>query len=335
METDISVASGPQAMQEVFWGWIGRKVQSFVAEVLQHVLLGQQQQRIGVQWNGRGGHRRGWRNGFYLRRLLTPHGPLQVKIPRCRQGGTDCSAIFDRYQRRLADVDRILRHAYLLGSSTRATAELAEQVFGGTLSHQTVSQLTRWLDEQLAAWRMREIEPVYKVLFIDGMHVNVQGGDLNVMIVMGLTHAGQKEVLGFAANRGEACRELLWDLRKRGLDGVELIVSDEGAAIRSAIAEVFPEVSWQHCTFHRLQGLWKDVGDKAYRREMVKEASNIFRCPTKLAAVDQACKWASQWRDCEPWAVQRFVSDIGDSLIFIRYQKTGGEWFVPTTTWSG
>jgi transposase-like protein len=321
MNTDVPVASRPQDRQEVFWGWVGLKVQSFVASVLQQVLLGEQKERVGVEWNARGSRRCGWRNGFYNRRLLTPHGPLQVKIPRCRQGGIDCSALFDRYQRRVADVDRILRHAYLLGTSTRATAELAEQVFGGCLSHQTVSQLGRWLDDQLAVWRAAPIHPIYRVVYLDGMHLDVQGGDLNVMLVMGMTFDGQKEVLGFAPNRGEQCRELLWDLRRRGLAGVELFVSDESSAIRYGVAEVFPEVSLQHCTMHRLMNLWKDVGDKDYRWQMVKEASNIFRCPTKLAAVDQACAWAGQWRQREPWAVQQFVSDIGDSLMFYSLPK--------------
>lgn len=329
MNTDVPVARDHAHRQEVFWSWIGQKVQSFVTEVLHQVLRAEQHQWVGAHWNERQPGRRTWRNGFYSRRLLTPHGPLQVKIPRCRSGGLDCSMLFDRYQRRLADVDRILRHAYLLGTSTRATAELAEQVFGGCLSHQTISQLTRWLDEQLAAWRSRAIEPVYRVVFLDGMHVNVRGGDLNVMIAMGLTFDGRKEVLGFDVNRGEQCRELLWNLRRRGLQDVELFVSDESGAIRWGLAEVFPETAWQHCTMHRLMNLWKDVGDKEYRWQMVKEASNIFRCPTKLAAVDQALAWASQWRQREPWAVQQFLSDIGDSLMFYSLPK---DWWTRART---
>jgi len=291
-------------------------VQTLVAELLQQVLLIQQQLLLAADWNARGDQRTGWRNGFYRRQLLTPQGLVNVKVPRCRGLKMDCSMIFDRYQRRVADVDRILTHAYLLGTSTRATAQLAEQVFGGCLSHQTVSQLTRWLDQQLAAWRCRPIQPVYPVVFIDGMHVNVRGGDLNVMLVLGLTAGGQKEVLGFAVNRGEQCKELLWDLRRRGLENVQLIVSDESSAIRYGVAEVFPETAWQHCTMHRLMNLWKDVGDKEHRWEMVKQASNIFRCPSKLAAVEQAVAWGRRWREHEPWATGRFLNDIGDSLMF-------------------
>lgn len=321
MNTDVPVASLPRQRQDWFWGWISRKVQTFVGDLLQEVLQAEQEQFLKAAWNKRPDGRRGWRNGFYRRGLLTPQGPLQVKIPRCRQGGVDCSMIFDRYQRRIADVDRILLHAYLLGTSTRATSQLAEQVFGGSISHQTISQLGRWLDERLWAWRQAAIEPIYRVVYLDGMHLDVQGGDLNVMLVMGLTQDGQKEVLGFAANRGEQCRDLLWDLRRRGLEGVELFVSDEASAIGHGLAEVFPEVPHQHCTMHRLMNLWKDVGQKDYRWQMVKEASNIFRCPTKLAAVDQACAWASRWRQREPWAVRQFTTDLAGSLMFYSLPK--------------
>ena len=111
-------------------------------------------------------------------------------MPRSRGGGFDASTVFDRYQRRIADVARILRHAYLLGASTRPPAQLAEQVFGGSLSHQTVSKLMRWLDGQLALWRSQPSAPVYKVVYINGMHVDVVGGDRMVMLVTGLSITG-------------------------------------------------------------------------------------------------------------------------------------------------
>lgn len=316
-----SVPPKRAAMQEAFWTWAHGWVKKMLQELLTMVLQTQQQALVGAGWNQRSDARRGYRNGFYSRSLTTGQGLLSIKIPRCRRGAVDCSTMFNQYQRRAADVDRILLHAYISGSSTRATAELSEQVFGGSLSHQTVSTISRWLDEQLSTWRSRPIEPVYRAVFIDGMHVNTIEGDRQVMLVTGMTYDGRHEVLGFSVGTGERCRHLLWDLRNRGLEGVELFVSDESGPIRSAIAEVFPETSWQHCTFHRMQALWRDIGQKDYRWEMVKDASNIFRCPTKLAAVDRAISWASQWRQREPWAVQQFMDDIGDSLMFYNLPK--------------
>ena len=314
--SNACVPDEPAARQETFWACIDDFVRRNVTGLLEKVLLSEQQTRLLAGWNERSARRTGWRNGHYSRNLLTPHGPLKVKIPRCRCGPLDCSLMFDRYQRRLADVDRILRRAYLCGTSTRATAELAEQIFGGSLSHQTISGMMRWLDEQLAAWRQRSIEPIYRVVYIDGMHVDVVGGDRNVMLVAGQRDDGRLDVLDFCVSTGERCRELLADLRRRGLDNVQLFVSDESPAIRSALEHVYPEVAWQHCTFHRLKALRDKIGPMEYRDAMAKEASNIFRCPSQRVAVEQAVVWARRWKAFNPWAVQQFMEDICDSLRF-------------------
>jgi transposase-like protein len=325
MNKDVPVACGARARQEVFWSWIGQKVRSLTADLLETVLLSEQQELIGAGWNERSPGRSSWRNGSYTRGLMTPHGPLTVKVPRCRHGGIDCSAIFSRYQRRVADVDRILLHAYLLGASTRGVAELAEQVFGGSLSHETVSRLGRWLDDRLAEWRQQPVEAAYKVVYIDGMHVNVLGGDRMVMLVAGQREAdGQLEMLGFCVSTGEQCRDLLADLRRRGLENVELFVSDQSGSIRSAMEQVYPEVAWQHCTFHRLQALRAAVGQTDYRSEMVGQAGCIFRCPSRQAAAEAAKAWAARWRAVSPWAVQQFMDRLEDSLMF--YQMPQSWW---------
>jgi len=329
MNTEVPVPLERQVRQETFWTWTNQMVQRLVVDLAQQVLQLEMQAHLAAGWNERSSQRRGYRNGYYRRWLTTPYGPVRLKIPRCRGSGLDCSAVFDRYQRRIADVARSLRHAYLLGTSTRATAELAEQVFGGCLSHQTISQLMRWLDEQLAGYRRHPIADCYRVVYIDGMHVDVVGGERMVMLVMGLTEDGHKEVLGFCPSTGEQCRALLWDLRGRGLENVELFVSDESGAIRSAVAEVFPESPWQSCTLHRLMGLRERTGPRDFRNTMVRQAAKIFRAPSKLAAWDLARVWAERWRPQAPWAVQCFMDGLGDSLIFYTLPKA---WWRRTRT---
>jgi transposase-like protein len=291
-------------------------VKRMVTDLAEKVLEVELEGYLGAGWNRRAEARRDYRNGHYRRRLATPYGPVRLKVPRCRSGRFDGSIIFDRYQRRVADVDRILRHAYLLGCSARGTACLAEQVFGGSISHQTISKLTRWLDEQLVRWRSRPIEPVYRVVYIDGMHVDVLGGDRMVMLVSGARFDGGTDVLGFSVGLGERCVDLLAELRSRGLEGVEMFVSDESGPIRHALERVYPEVAWQSCTFHRLQALRTNVGATEFRDEMVAEAGCIFRCPSRLAAVDAAVAWTKRWKRLSPWAVQQFMGGLADSLTF-------------------
>ena len=329
MNNESCVPATDPDVQEAFWTVVHQAVQNLVGDLVEEVLRVAQQGHVAAGWNERTGERCGYRNGYRRRTLTTPHGVLNVAIPRCRDGGPDCSIVFDRYQRRIADVDRILRHAYLLGASTRGTAKLAEQVFGGTVSHQTISRLMRWLDEQIAAYRRQPIRPWYPVVHVDGMHVDVVGGDRMVMLVLGLRSDGVKQMLGFALSTGEQCRELLWDLRRRGLDGVEMFVSDDSGAIRSALTEVYPEVPWQSCTLHRLMALREQIGPTDYRDEMVREAARIFRCASRLAAVDAAKAWIARWKDVNPWAVRNFADRLTDSLTFYNLPK---DWWRRTRT---
>jgi putative transposase len=316
-----SLTSEDSNRQETFWKWIDQRVRRLVVRLAEEVLQLQLQAHIKAGWNQRTADRSGYRNGYYSRRLTTPHGPLCIRVPRLRQGALDTTVVFDRYARRLADVERILRHAYLLGTSTRGTAMLAEQIFGGSLSHQSVSRLTRWLDEQLVQWRQQAIEPVYPVVYIDGMHVNMLGSDRVVMLVSGQREDGTMDVLGFCVSKGERCNHLLADLRRRGLEDVQLFVSDDSGSIRYALEQVYPLSNWQSCVFHRLSRLRTTIGATDYRESMVQQAACIFRCQSMDAALDVAVKWRLTWLRINPWAADQFLYGLRNSLRFYELPK--------------
>ena len=316
-----SLTSEQYNRQETFWKFVEQHVRQLAAGLAEKILELQLQTQLQAAWNQRTATRCGYRNGYYSRWLTTPHGQLRVRVPRPRKGTVDTKVVFDRYQRRIADVERILRHAYLLGTSTRGLAGLAEQIFGGSISHQTISQLMKWLDEKLVRWRQQPIKPVYPVVYIDGMHVDIVGGDRMVMLVMGQRQDGVKEVLGFCVSIGERCKPLLEDLRDRGLEDVQLFVSDESGPIRHALQEVYPLTNWQSCTFHRLSRLRVTIGPKIYRDQMVQEAACVFRCESLGAALDTTAAWRIRWKRTAPSAVEQFVHGIRNSLMFYELPK--------------
>ena len=318
---ESSLTSKSQERQELFWSWIDRAVREMVAKMAEQMLQLQMDAYLQAGWNQRTPDRLGYRNGYYQRALITPHGPVNLRVPRCRDRGFDPGVVFDRYQRRIADVERILRHAYLLGAATRGVSELAEQIFGGSVSHQTISQLMRWLDERLSLWRLQAVREAYPVVYIDGMHVDVVGGDRTVILVAALDQDNVLEVLGFCVSTGEQCRGLLEDLRQRGLEQVDLFVSDDSSAIRSAIEQVYPLSAWQNCTFHRLSGLRRSIGSADYRDRMVAEAACIFRCETFEGALEVAGSWRQRWQQSNSWAVEKFLYGLRDSLKFHELPK--------------
>jgi transposase-like protein len=323
MNTQVHVAKFHREVQEVFASYLDRHMRQHAQNFIQNALECLRDQALAAAWNQRTDQRQDQRNGYYGRTLSTLYGPLDLRVPRCRSVPLDSWIIFDRYQRRMNDVDRVLRHAYLLGASTRGDAELAEQIFGGSLSPQSISNLLKNLDDDLAAYRQQPVTDCYPVVYIDGMYVHMLGQERTVvMIVLGAKEDGSKDVLGFCVGPGESCADLLKDLQDRGLKTVRLFVSDDSGPIRSAIAEHYPEVPWQYCAVHRLADLRKKIGEQPYRDQMVEEASCIFRCPSKPAAVDTAVAWAKRWKDTAPYAVQCFLENLSDSLSFYELPKT-------------
>lgn len=323
MNTDVHVAEFHKQVQEVFAGQLDRNMRSFAQNFIQNALECLRDQALTSAWNQRDAQRLDYRNGYYARTLGSLYGTLNLRIPRCRRLCLNCWIIFEPYQRRMNDVDRILRHAYLLGASTRGDAELAEQVFGGSLSPQSISNLMKALDKDLAAWRKQPIADCYPVVYIDGLYVHMLGQERTcVMVVLGAKEDGSKHVLGFCVGTGESCSDLLKGLQDRGLKTVRLFVSDDSGPVRAAIAEHYPEVPWQYCAVHRLADLRKKIGDQPYRDQMTRQASDIFRCPSKPAALDAGQSWTERWRPVAAYAVQCFMENLSDSLSFYQLPKS-------------
>jgi transposase-like protein len=312
---DIVAAPGADS-QEAFWTWVDRACRETARELIQWTLAQLQHQAVGAGWHERTAARVGYRNGVYRRTLTSPYGPLRIVVPRLRGVPLDCRLVFDRYRRRCRDVDRVLQRVVLMGVSLRDAAEVGEQLWGETLSPQTVGALLRWLDHALAAWRRRPLDAVYRVVQIDGMYVTVEGQKQVVMLVLGLREDGRKEVLGFSLETGEGCRELLWDLRRRGLEGVQVFVTDDSGAVRSALEEVYPEVPHQVCCWHRLVGLWERLGPVPWRHAMVREAGRIFRCVSLAAALEETDRWTRRWAGRAEAAVAWWLDGLADSLGF-------------------
>jgi len=105
------------------------------------------------------------------------------------------------------------------------------------------------------------------------------------------------------------------------MEQVSLFVSDDSPAIRSALEQVYPLSAWQHCTFHRLSGLRRTIGPTSYRDRMMAEAGCIFRCESFDAALDVAGSWRQHWQQVNPWAVEKFLYGLRDSLRFYDLPK--------------
>ena len=136
-------------------------------------------------------NRKDYRNGSYTRSLTTKFGHIEdLEVPRLRHGSLLQDAL-DRYERIHEDIDRAIGQLFLAGVSTRRLKGIAKELFGRSISAQTVSKATESLDKELEQYRSAELDDDYEFLFLDGIHDKVReiGVEKKVMLcALGRAH---------------------------------------------------------------------------------------------------------------------------------------------------
>jgi putative transposase len=195
------------------------------------------------------------RNGYRSRPWETRVGEIELLIPRTRQGSYFPSFLEPRRRSEQAIVAVVLE-AYVNGVSTRKVDRLVEQLGIEGMTKDRVSALCRRLDEQVELFRGRPLEGAYPYLWLDAKHVKVRDHGRVVSKALVVAYAvhetGVREVIGLdigEVESGSFWVEFLRGLKKRGLAGVRLAVSDQHEGLKHAIARVLG-CPWQRCTVH-------------------------------------------------------------------------------------
>jgi putative transposase len=184
-----------------------------------------------------------YRNGHYVRHLLTEMGDLELLVPRSRKGGFP-TKLFKRYARRCRSIDRVLLACFCLGLSTRKTASVPAPVLEEKVSAATISRLSRDLDREVQLYHHRLLQDHYRYLFFDGVVLKSKGTakvqKKILLCAFGITVDGHQEMIDFhaAPSESQACWEtFLNDLYKRGLTGdpCELIATDGGTGLHAVL----------------------------------------------------------------------------------------------------
>jgi len=206
-------------------------------------------ERAGAGYGERHPDRVARRNGYRERAWDTRVGSIELAIPRLRSGSYFPSFLEPRRRSEQALV-AVVQEAYVNGVSTRKVDRLVEALGLAGVSKDTVSRLCRGLDEQVTAFRERPLEVAYPYLWLDAKVEKVRAGGRvehrALVVAYGVDACGQREVIGLDVGAAETeafWREFLRSLVRRGLAGVQLVVSD--AHVLSA--------PWQRCTVHFLR----------------------------------------------------------------------------------
>jgi putative transposase len=225
--------------------------------VVQQLMEAEVSELIGAEHGERNPERLTHRNGYRPRRWDTRAGELELAIPKIRRGSYFPSFLEPRRRSEQALVS-VVQQAYVCGVSTRKVDQLVESL-GLRVSRSEVSRICAGLDEQVEAFRTRPLEGRYPYLWLDAKVEKVRDGGRVVrkclVIAHGVHESGRREVIGLDCGECETeafWRDFLRSLVKRGLSGVQLVVSDAHEGLKQAIAQVLG-APWQRCTVHFLR----------------------------------------------------------------------------------
>lgn len=258
----------------------GDTLRTMVQIMLREVMEEEITRHLGAERHERSEERRGQRNGYKSRTLNTRVGKLALEVPQARGVEPYHPLAFARYERSERALLATCAEMYFMGVSTRKVSNVLEKMGGFELSAATVSKVASELDEQLQAFRERRLDDqIWRYLMVDACYVKVRrhGRVVSraVLVVAGVNGDGRREILTWrvaTSESEETWGELFGDLRRRGVTGVEWVISDGHEGIQAAARQHFTEASWQRCWTHFMRRLLSKVANKdkdALAKDMV------------------------------------------------------------------
>jgi putative transposase len=301
-------------------------LKTLVRELLQEVLEAEMDETLQAEKGERTPNRLGFRSGSYTRSLITRVGKLELRVPQDRQGRFR-TEVFERYQRSEKALVSGLMEMYLQGVSTRKVKAVTEELCGHEFSASSISRIVKQLDEELEKFAQRRLEEAYPYVILDARYEKVrEDGAVRsqaVLVAIGINWEGRRCILGVdQANRESASswKEFLVNLRKRGLNGVEFVGSDDHAGLKKAIQEVLPEAVWQRCYVHFLRNALDYLPRKA-DDDCLMELRWIYDRRNLEEAQRDVATWLAKWSGRYPKLCNWVEENIHETLSFYRLPR--------------
>lgn len=277
--------------------------------VLERALDVEMADHLGYEPGDPAGHGSGnSRNGHGRKTVLSTAGPVELEVPRDRNGSFD-PVIVPKRKRRLGQVEDMILSLYSRGMSTRDITEHLGEVYGARVSAATISRVTDVVVDEIAAWQSRPVDPVYPILYIDAIRIKIRDGGVvankAAHVVIGVDIDGIKQVLGIWIQQSEGAKfwhGVLTELRNRGCRDALFVCCDGLTGLAESIAAVWPAAVIQTCVVHLLRSCMR-YASYTDRRKMATALKPIYTAPTEEAAKLSLEEFRAQWRTKSPGAV--------------------------------
>ena len=265
------------------------------------------------------------RNGTRSKTVLTEaSGHVDIEVPRDRAGTFEPQIVRKR-QRRLSGVDEIVLSLYAKGLTTGEISAHFAEIYGASVSKETVSRITDRVVEEMQSWQARPLDEVYAAVFIDAIVVKVRDGQVAnrpIYAAIGVSLAGDKDILGlWAGAGGEGAKfwmAVLTDLRNRGVKDSFFVVCDGLKGLPDVVATVWPRAIVQTCIIHLIRNTFR-LTSRKYWDELKRDLRPIYTAVNADAARAAFDELAGQWGDRYPAVVRLWANAWEEFFPFLDY----------------
>jgi putative transposase len=264
------------------------------------------------------------RNGNRSKTVLTEIGPVEIAVPRDRDGSFE-PAIVRKRQRRLDGVDQLVLSLTARGLTTGEIAAHFAEVYGASISKDTVSRITEKVAGEMADWQHRPLDRVYPVVFIDALVVKVRDGQVTnkpFYIVIGVTCAGERDILGiWAGDGGEGAKywlAVLTELKNRGVEDVCIVVCDGLKGLPQAITTTWELAQVQTCVIHLIRNTFRYAARQDWD-QMARDLKPIYTAVNADQAEARLEDFAEKWQGKYPAAVKLWRNAWNEFIPFLDY----------------
>lgn len=241
------------------------------------------------------------RNGHSRKTVQGELGEFKIETPRDRDGSFEPQVI-EKYQRRVEGFDQKILKLYAKGMTTRDIQDIVQELYGVEVSATLVSEITADLDAEVSAWRSRQLDSVWPIVYFDGIVVHVRGENRRVAqhtiyVALGVNLEGHKELLGLWLSENEGAKfwlSCLTDLKNRGLEDIFIACIDGLSGFAEAIHAAYPETKVQLCIVHLVRAALRYVSTED-SQEVVRDLKKIYQAASVVEAEDALDDFAQVW----------------------------------------
>lgn len=265
------------------------------------------------------------KNGSTSKTVKSPLGSFELQTPRDR-AGTFEPQLVKKHQTHLTDeLERKILALFALGLSYQDIRSNIEDLYGIDVSNGTLNAITDKLLPELQAWRERDLEAIYPIVWLDAIHYKVKENgryvSKTIYTILGLNIEGRKELLGLYLSDQEGAHHwlsVLTDLHNRGVKDILIACVDGLKGFPEAIESLYPNTEIQHCIIHQIRNSMKYVGSKNQKAFMA-DLKCVYKAATLNAAEAALDELDAKWGDKYPMVIQSWRSKWPTLSTYFKY----------------